>query len=118
MRSTAFRRAAPILGFIGVGLCTFVWLARLSTPFPIHGDGIRDQMQVRDCTDLGVCPLAGAPASIGGAVRIYQGAAWLDLLAAVRLLGGDTTTQISVVLALDAIATGVAGEEVKLRFLR
>ncbi len=96
-----------IVGFIGVGLCTFAWLVRFSTPFPIHGDGIRDQLLVRDCTDLGRCHLFGAPASIAGELRILQGAAWLDLLTAVRILGGDTTTQIAVVLALDAIAAAL-----------
>ncbi|MEO6029975.1 MAG: hypothetical protein ABIR79_24170, partial [Candidatus Binatia bacterium] len=88
-------------------MCTFAWLARLSTPFPIHGDGIRDQMLVRDCTELGRCHLAGSPASIAGELRVFQGAAWLDLLTAVRILGGDTTTQIAVILALDAIAAAV-----------
>ncbi len=102
--ATAFWRAAPIVGFVAVGVCTYVWLAQLRTPFPIHGDGIRDQMTVRDCVELGRCHLAGAPASLSGEHRIFQGAAWLDLLTAVRLLGGDTTTQITVILALDAVA--------------
>jgi hypothetical protein len=105
--ATAFRRAARIIGFVGVGMCTFVWLARLSGPFPIHGDGVRDQMPVRDCVELGRCALAGAPTSIAGALPIYQGAAWLDLLTAVRLVGGDTTTQVTVVLALNALAAAV-----------
>ncbi len=88
-------------------MCTFVWLTRLTTPFPIHGDGIRDQLLVRDCTELGNCHLFGAPSSIGGELRIYQGAVWLDVLTAVRMLGGDTATQVAVVLALDAVAVAL-----------
>lgn len=90
-----------------VGLCTFAWFTQLNGPFPIHGDGIRDQLLVRDCTELGRCHLLGAPSSMRGQFHIFQGAVWLDLLTAVRLLGGDTTTQVEVVLALDALAAAL-----------
>src|SRR4029079_8308433 len=76
-------------------------------PFPIHGDAVRDQLLVRDCIDLGRCHLLGAPSSIRGPFYIFHGAVWLELLTAVRLLGGDTTTQVTVVLALNALAAAL-----------
>ena len=90
-----------------MGLCTFAWLNGVIGPFPIHGDAVRDQLLVRDCIDLGRCHLLGAPSSIRGPFYIFHGAVWLELLTAVRLLGGDTTTQVTVVLALNALAAAL-----------
>ncbi len=81
----------------------FAWLNHINPPFPVTDDGVRDQLLVRDCTELGRCHLIGAPASLSG---FHQGAAWLDLLIAVDLLGGDTSTERMVVLAF--LAAGVA----------
>ncbi len=102
-RAPAFERAAPLVGFVVVGICAFLWLSRLAMPFPIHGDGIRDQLLVRDCTELGRCHLFGAPTSIIG----RHGAVWVDILTAVRLLGGDTTTQVALVVTFDVLAAAL-----------
>jgi hypothetical protein len=81
----------------------FLWLNHSNPPFLMNDDSIRDQLLVRDCTELGRCHLIGAPTSVPG---VHQGAVWLDLLIAVRLLGGDTATERTVVLAL--LAASVA----------
>jgi hypothetical protein len=94
-------RLAPLLAAAAVGVWAFLWLARLNPPlFPINDDAIRDQLMVRDCTDLDACHLLGALSSFAG---LYHGAVWLDLLAAVRLLGGDVATERIVVLACLAL---------------
>src|SRR5262249_11927319 len=97
------RRLAPLLPAVGVALATFLWLNHYNPPFAMTDDGIRDQLLARDCTDLGRCHLIGAPTSVPG---VHQGAVWIDLLIAVRLLGGDTATERTVVLAL--LAASVA----------
>jgi hypothetical protein len=53
--------------------------------------------------ELGHCYLIGPLTSVPG---IHQGAAWLDLLIAVRLLGGNEAAARSVVLGLLAIGVG------------
>src|SRR5207249_12015995 len=73
----------------------------LPDALPIYS--IRNQLLARDCTDLGRCHLVGEAASLRG---FYQGVLWPDLLIAIRLVGGDTTTERTVVLAL--MATSVA----------
>ncbi len=95
------QRLAVIALSIGVALAAFAWLNHLNPVFLISDDGVRDQLLVRDCADLGHCHLVGAPASFGG---FHHGAAWLDLLIAVRLLGGDTAAERIVVLALSALS--------------
>ncbi len=94
-------RFAAILPAVGIALAAFIWLNHLNPAFPITDDGVRDQLLMRDCTELGHCHLIGASTSVSG---FHQGAAWLDLLIAVRMLGGDTSTQRTVVLALLALA--------------
>ena len=88
------------LAGIAVAVVAFAWLNHVIPPFLLTDDGIRDQLLTRDCTDLGRCHPIGAPTSLPG---FHQGAAWIDLLVAVRLLGGDTDTQRHGVLALLAV---------------
>lgn len=92
---------SPFLPAIVLGLLAFAWLDRIHPPFPITDDGIRDQLLARDCTDLGRCHMIGANASVPG---FHHGPVWLDLLAGVRLLGGDTAEQRTVVIALMALS--------------
>jgi hypothetical protein len=94
---------APLLAGIAVGLAAFVWLGRLNPGFVVTDDGVRDQLMARDCTDLGRCHLIGPSTSLDG---FRHGPVWLDLLIAVRLLGGDTASQLATVLAF--VASGVA----------
>src|SRR5438067_12704611 len=84
----------------------FSWLNHLNPPVLLSDDSIRNQLLARDCTDLGRCHLVGEAASLRG---FYQGVLWPDLLIAVRLVGGDTTTERVVVLALMAasVTTGI-----------
>jgi hypothetical protein len=91
----------PICFAIGVGLAAFAWLNHLNPPPFLTDDGLRDQLSARDCTDLGRCHLIGPPSSVAG---LYHGPVWLDLLIAVRLLGGDTASQRTAVLALVAVS--------------
>ena len=93
----------PILLGIAVGFAAFVWLDRLNPPYAVTDDGVRDQLLARDCTDLDRCHLMGAATSLAG---FQQGAVWLDLLIAVRMLGGVRRGQRTVVLAL--LASSVA----------
>ena len=65
------RRLAPILPAVGVALAAFLWLNHYNPPFVMNDDSIRDQLLVRDCTDLGRCHLIGAPTSVPG---VHQGA--------------------------------------------
>jgi hypothetical protein len=103
--ATPGRHLAPILCGIGVALVAFAWLDRVNPQFPPTDDGLRDQLLVRDCTELGRCHAIGAPTSVPG---FHQGAVWLDLLIAVRLLGGDTSTQRTAVIALLALAVATS----------
>ncbi len=98
------QRLAPILLAVGVGLAAFAWLNHVNPSFLASDDGIRDQLLMRDCTELGRCHLIGAPTSLPG---LHQGAVWLDLLIAVRLLGGDAASQRTVVLVLLALSVAV-----------
>ncbi len=95
------RRLAPIILGMAVAVAAFVWLSRLNAQVPINEDGVRDQLLARDCAELGRCHLTGPQTSLSG---FYQGAAWLDLLVAVRMLGGDTSTDRRVVMALLALS--------------
>ena len=97
------RHLAPILGAVAVGLVAFAWLDHVNPPPFMTDDGIRDQLLVRDCVELGRCHLIGASASLRG---FFHGAVWLELLTAVRLLGGDISSQRTVVLALLALTVG------------
>jgi hypothetical protein len=92
---------SPILPALVVGLLAFAWLNHIHPPFAITDDGIRDQLLARDCTDLGRCHMIGANASVPG---FHHGPVWLDLLAGVRVLGGDTTSQRTVVIVLMALS--------------
>jgi len=103
VRETRASRLAPILPAIGVTIAAFLWLNHVNPAFRVTEDGIRDQLLARDCTDLNQCHLIGAGTSLN---QFHQGAVWLDLLIAVRLLGGDTATARTVVLALLALAVG------------
>ena len=85
-----------------MGVVAFLWLNHINPEFPINDDGIRDQLMARDCVELGRCFLIGPPTSVHG---FHQGAVWLDLLIAIRLLGGNEATARTVVLVL--LATGV-----------
>lgn len=78
-----------------------MWLNHINPPFVITDDGIRDQLLARDCTDLGRCHTVGANASLKG---FHHGPVWLDLLVGVRLLGGDTATERTLVVALMALS--------------
>src|SRR5437870_365383 len=100
---TQWCRFVPILLTIGVVGVAFAWLNHVNPVFPIWNDGVRDQLLARDCVELGHCRLIGATASVPG---FYQGAVWIDLLVAVRLLGGDTAAARTVVLALLALGVG------------
>src|SRR5256886_1284588 len=108
------RRWTPIVFAIGVAMIGFAWLNHLNPPVLLNDDSIRNQLLARDCTDLGRCHLTGEAASLRG---FYQGALWPDLLIAIRLVGGDTTTERSVVLALMAanVATYLASSSAALR---
>lgn len=97
------RSFAPILLAIVVGVAAFIWLNRLNPPYAVTDDGVRDQLLARDCIDLGRCHLMGPATSVAG---FQQGAVWLDLVIAVRMLGGDVAMQRTVVIAL--LAVGVA----------
>lgn len=99
--ATGAQRLAPILPAFGVALAAFAWLGQVNPQFLTNDDSIRDQLLVRDCTDLGRCHLIGAPTSLSG---FYQGAVWLDLLTAVRLLGGDGSSERAVVLVFLALS--------------
>src|SRR5262245_10858040 len=79
-------RLAPLIVALMVALAVFAWLSRVNPEVSLTDDGLRDQLLARDCTDLGRCHLLGAPTSVSG---FHQGAVWLDMLIAVRLLGGD-----------------------------
>jgi hypothetical protein len=96
-------RLVPIVLGIAVAVIAFLFLDHLNPPYAVTDDGVRDQLLARDCTDLGRCQLIGPATSLEG---FQQGAVWLDLLIAVRLLGGDAETQRVVVIAL--LALGVA----------
>jgi hypothetical protein len=82
-----------------------VWLDLVNPPFVPYDDGIRDQLMARDCTDLGRCHRIGAPASVR---NLFQGAVWIDLLVAARLLGGDTSTERTVVFVLLGLSVATA----------
>jgi hypothetical protein len=72
--------------------------------FPLDdlgGDPVRDQLMARDCTELGRCYLSGADTSFRD---LYHGAAWVDLIIAVRLLGGDVDAVRRTVLVLLAVS--------------
>jgi hypothetical protein len=97
------RRLVPILGAIAVALVAFAWLDHVNPPPFMNDDGIRDQLLVRDCIELGRCHLIGASASLRG---FSHGAVWIELLTAVRLLGGDIASQRTVVPALLALTVG------------
>ncbi len=86
-----------------VGLGAFLFLSAVTPPTAVTDDTARDLLLVRDCIDLSKCHTMGAPTSVAG---FRQGAAWLDLLVLVRLLGGDVEASRRVVLALNAL--GVA----------
>jgi hypothetical protein len=101
MAGAARQRLAPILPAIGVALAAFAWLSSVNPSFPFTDDSLRDQLLVRDCTDLGRCHLIGASSSVPG---FYHGPVWLDLLIAVRLLGGDVASERTVVLAFLALS--------------
>jgi len=93
----------PILCALVITLVAFAWLDHVNPGFLVSEDGIRDQLLARDCTDLGQCHLIGPRTSVS---EFQQGAVWLDLLIAIRLLGGDTATVRTTVFALMALAVG------------
>lgn len=96
------RRLAPLPLALVLAIAAFAWFGRLNAPvFPINDDSIRDQLLVRDCTDLDACHLLGALSSFGD---LFHGAVWIDLLTAVRLLGGDLAAQRVMVLAALALS--------------
>lgn len=91
-----------MLGIVVV-LAAFVSLSRFNAAISINDDGVRDQLLARDCADLGRCHLTGPGTSVAG---FQQGAAWLDVLVAIRVLGGDIATDLRVVLTLLALSAG------------
>jgi hypothetical protein len=93
----------PLLLAAAAAMAAFVWLDHVTPAFEVSDDSIRDQLFVRDCVELERCHLIGANASLLG---LHQGAVWLDLLVAVRLLGGDTADARRLVLVL--LAAGVS----------
>src|SRR5262245_15854140 len=99
--STRVAYLAPLVLGMCVALLAFTWLSQLYPPAPLSDDGIRDQLSARDCIDLGRCHLIGPPSSVAG---FYHGSVWLDLLIAVRLLGGDVAAERNVVIALLAVS--------------
>lgn len=94
---TRRRRFLAVLPAIAVALSAFVWLSYTEQPALLSDDEVRDQLLARDCTDLGRCHVSGANASYNG---LYHGAIWPDVLVAVRLLGGDSSSARTVVFAL------------------
>jgi hypothetical protein len=84
-----------------VAVGAFVFLGRLNSAIPINEDGVRDQLFARDCAEFRRCHLTGPPSSFA---EFYQGTVWVDLLAAIRMLGGDVSTDRRVVLALLALS--------------
>ncbi len=92
-----------IVSAVCVTLVAWAWLDHINPAFPITDDGVRDQLLARDCVELGRCRLIGASASVTG---FHHGAAWIDLLAAVRLLGGGTVAARRSVLWLLALSVG------------
>jgi hypothetical protein len=86
---------------LAVGLAAFAWLDHINPPFLATDDGVRDQLLVRDCVELGRCHRIGPPTSLPG---VHHGAVWLDLLTAVRLLGGDVSSQRTVMVSLLALS--------------
>jgi len=101
----ARRRPSPaaIVVCLGITLAAYAWLDHVNPPFAVTDDGVRDQLLARDCVELGDCHLIGAPTSVRG---IHQGAAWIDLLVAVRFAGGTEATARAVVLGLLALSIG------------
>lgn len=99
----ATARAGIVLTLI-VAALAFASLNRVNPPFPITDDGVRDQLFARDCVELGHCHQVGASASVRG---LHHGAAWIDLLTAVRLGGGDETEARRLVLILLAASVAI-----------
>lgn len=97
-RSVPLQWLAVPLGLL-VALLAFLWLDHVNPPFPLLDDGVRDQLLSRDCAELGRCHMIGANASLAG---FHHGPIWVQLLAAVRLLGGDTDQERALVIALMA----------------
>jgi hypothetical protein len=84
---------------VGAGaFALFTWASPVS---PVVDDAARDLLLVRDCVELGTCHTMGPPTSVPG---FRQGAIWLDLLVAVRNLGGDVEAMRAVVHVLNALA--------------
>jgi hypothetical protein len=102
--SVIARFLAPILLGMVLSALAFAWLSRVNpfSPF-INDDSVRDELLARDCVELGYCHLIGPVTSVSG---IHQGAAWTDLLVAVRLVGGGEHASYVVVLVLLALAAG------------
>jgi hypothetical protein len=94
---------SPILYGVALIVVAFFHFHRVFPPTDLGGDPVRDQLMARDCTELGRCYLSGADASFP---NLYHGAVWIDLIVAVRVLGGDFDAQRCVVLALLAISVG------------
>ena len=64
-------RLAPFAVAVAIGLLSFLALDHHNANVFVTDDGIRDQLLVRDCTDLGRCHLIGARTSVRG---FHQGA--------------------------------------------
>jgi hypothetical protein len=92
---------SPLPWAVLVGLLTFLWVDRMDPADSLGGDAVRDQLLARDCIELGRCHLSGAHTSYR---NFYQGTLWVDLVIAVRVLGGDEAALRFVVLLLIALS--------------
>jgi len=95
---------ATLLVSVALWAAAFACLNHVNPKFTITDDGVRDQLLARDCVELGRCHTVGPAASVPG---FFQGAAWVDLLVAVRLAGGDEAAARTVVLVLLTLAVAI-----------
>ncbi len=90
--------------FGAVTLLSLVWLLLLSRTPALIADTVRDLLFARDCSELGRCLTLGAKTTLDG---VYQGGAWVQLIAAVELLGGGVRAVQGTIIALQSLSCGL-----------
>lgn len=101
---SAHRAPAEWTVFAAVTLLSLVWALLFRGTPSLIADTARDLLFARDCSELGHCLTIGAKTSFSG---WYQGGAWLQLVAAVEILGGGVRALQGTVIALEVLSCGL-----------